>query len=143
MPIEFKIEDDGWIIHYNITDPLEIKELLETYKQERAHRDATPHLVHSITNMTGVRRIPRNFMSAGSGPGLKHPRSGELIIIGLSPMLSRIIEPILRLARFNRLKVMKTEAEAFAQLRTLIAVSKNAAADKASTMTSATVNPSL
>ena len=141
MPVQFKIEDDGWIIHYSITDPMDIPELLAAYKQERAHRDATPHLVHSITNMSGVRRIPRNFMSAGSGPGLKHPRSGELIIVGLSPMLSRIIDPILRLARFNRLKVMNTEAEAFTYLRTLIAANQKAASDKTSTITSATVKP--
>ncbi len=81
MPVRLQIIEDGFVLHYTISDPWEVSELLTAYDEERAHRDSVAHVVHSINDLSGTRKIPRNWWSARQGPGLTHPRSGEMVFL--------------------------------------------------------------
>ncbi|MCA9906938.1 MAG: hypothetical protein KC547_23945 [Anaerolineae bacterium] len=98
-----------------------MEEILEAYKKERAFRDSTPNTVHSIVDMSQVARIPKNWLTAKAGPGFSHPRSGIIILVGLTPGLRIILQVILRFTKYPRLRYFETRAEAEAFVRDLIA----------------------
>lgn len=104
MTVKFEVTNDGYLIRYTIADPLDMNELMQAYTQEQAHRDSVPHVVHSLNDFSNMRRIPKNWLTARSGPGLKHPRAGEMIFVGLAPGLKILVETIMRITRFKRIK---------------------------------------
>ena len=87
MPVDVTLNDTQHYLIYTITDPLAMDELMRAYTQEKALRDSVPHTVHSIVDMSAVRGIPRNWLTAKAGPGLTHPRSGVILLVGLSSAL--------------------------------------------------------
>lgn len=124
MPVTLEPIEDGYVLHYIISDPVNIYELMNVYKDERAYRDKAQHIVHSINDLSRVRRIPPNWLRLRSGPGLSHPRSGEIVLFGLSPSISIIVETILKTVRFKRMKIFSKEAEAWAYIKKLAAEAK-------------------
>lgn len=112
MPISIEVGNDGRVIYYTIADPWEIEELMTAYNQEKQIRDDAPHTVHSVSDFSSARRIPKNWWQARYGPGLKHPRAGEMIFVGLNPGLNRLVDVILRVANFKRIKLYNTMDEA-------------------------------
>lgn len=121
MPIKFEVIEDGHAVHYTIEDPIEIRELMETYKKEREYRDSVMHTVHGLVDMSRLRRVPTNWLFARQGPGLSHRTSGELLFVGLHPGVRIIIDTVLKLAQYKRIKLFKELSEARQYLHNLIA----------------------
>lgn len=120
MPVHLRMSDDQKYLIYEITDPLSMNDLLEAYKQEKTYRDATPYTLHSIVDMSQVRRIPPNWLVAKAGPGLTHPRSGEILFVGISYGLKIIVETILKITKYRRIKFFVTRAEADTYMKALV-----------------------
>lgn len=115
MPISMNLSDDQTHIVYIFKEPFTLKELLDAYKEEKALRDRTPTILHSIVDMSDVRFIPRQWMTAKAGPGFVHPRRGQILMVGISHGLKVIIKTLMRVMRYDRVKFFdtRTEAEAF------------------------------
>ena len=124
MPVSIQLSEDKTHIIYEFAEPLEMQELMDAYKQEAEYRDATPHTLHSIVDMSGMRRIPANWLTAKSGPGLSHPRSGCMLFVGISPGLRIIIQTILNIARYRRMVFFDTREEALDYLSKLVKETK-------------------
>lgn len=120
MPVNIQFSEDRRYIIYTIDDPVKIEDLLESYETEREYRDSVDYVVHSIVDMSDIKRIPPNWLTAKAGPGLTHPRSGEMVLVGISRGLRIIINTIFRITRYNKMKFFDTRAEADAYMQQLI-----------------------
>ncbi len=114
MPINIELGDDGYILYYTIRDPWTIQDLMEAYQKELQLRDSVDHIVHSIVDFTNTHQIPKNWLQAKQGPGLTHPRAGEMLIVGISPAVKILFDTILRISHFGkgRLKLFSSLSEA-------------------------------
>ncbi|MFW5690924.1 MAG: hypothetical protein ACOCXZ_00370 [Chloroflexota bacterium] len=121
MPVDVRFADDNRYIVYTFQEPLEMAELLKAYEEERRLRDSVDHVVNSIVDMSEIRRIPRNWLTAKAGPGLTHPRSGAMLFVGISPGLHIILNTIMKVARYNKMQFFKTRAEAEAHMAEILA----------------------
>ena len=114
MPVLIQFSDDKRYIIYTISEPLEMNDLMRAYEQERAFRDSVFHPVHSIVDMSDMSRIPPNWLTARAGPGLTHPRSGDMLFVGISRGLQIILNTIFRIARYKKMHFFDTREEAVA-----------------------------
>lgn len=119
MPVHLHLSPDKRYLIYEITDPLNMDDLIKAYKAEKDHRDELPYTVHSIVDMSQIKRIPMNWLVAKAGPGLTHPRSGEILFVGLAGGIKIIVETILRLVKYKRMKFFNTRQEAETYMREL------------------------
>ncbi len=120
MPVHLQLSDDQRYLIYTITEPVALDDLLLAYQQERSLRDSLPHTVHSIVDMSGVKRIPPNWLTAKAGPGLTHPRSGEILFVGVSFGLKIILDMLMKITRYQRMKFFRTRDEADAYMADLV-----------------------
>lgn len=128
MPVHVNLDENKEYLIYSLSDPLKIEELLAAYRQEKEYRDSLPYTLHSIVDMSTVKRIPPNWLLAKAGPGLTHPRSGEILIVGVSRGLKILLETILKITNFKRMRFFVARPEADVYLRELLARSKRPAA---------------
>lgn len=129
MPVKIDLIEDGYVIFYEIADPFEIEDLLTAYQQESEYRNATTHTMHSLTDFTQMRRIPKNWLQARHGPGLKHPRSGEMIFVGVKPGLKVLLDVILKVTKYQRIKLFNTMEQAQPYVKALVQKTKEAEGD--------------
>ena len=120
MPVDIEFSSNKRYIVYTITDPIEMTELFEAYATEKAYRDSVPHTVHSIVDMSRIRRIPPNWLTAKAGPGLTHPRSGYMIFVGLSTGFKMLLQMIMRLMQYNKTEFVETREQANALLNDVL-----------------------
>lgn len=121
MPVHVALSDDQTYILYEISDPLKMDELMLAYDEEKKIRDKIPYTLHSVTDMSEIRGIPHNWLTAKSGPGMTHPRSGLITIVGISVGLRIIVNTIFSIVGYRRLKFYATRDEAIAAIRREIA----------------------
>ena len=132
MPVHIEFSSDQSHIIYEFSEPLEMQELLDAYQKEKAYRDSVQHTVHSIVDMSSMKRVPPNWLTAKAGPGLTHPRSGRMLFVGISYGLRIIIQTILKIARYNRIVFFATREEADSYMAELIEAERNG--EKAKTL---------
>lgn len=120
MPVQVQLSDDQHYLIYEISEPLMMDDLMAAYKREGEIRDSMPHVVHSIVDMSQLRRIPVNWLTAKAGPGLTHPRSGEMLFVGVSVGLKMIVQTIMRIMNYKRMKLFDTREQAEAYMQRLI-----------------------
>ncbi len=121
MPVDIRLSDDQKYIIYELSDPISMDELVQAYDEEKRLRDRVPHTLHSITDMSKVRGIPHNWLTAKSGPGLTHPRSGLITIVGISVGLRIIVNTIFSIVGYKRVQFFATREEALAAIQAEIA----------------------
>lgn len=120
MPVEVNLTDDQTHLVYEMIDPVNMEQLLKAYDQEKIYRDSVPDTVHSIVDMSKMKRIPPNWLIAKAGPGLTHPRSGEMLFVGVSVGLKMILGTILKIVRYDRIRFFDTRADAEAYMSVLV-----------------------
>ncbi len=124
MPVHLQLSDSQRYLIYEISEPFVLDELMQAYEQERQYRDSLPHTVHSIVDMSQLKRIPANWLTAKAGPGLKHPRSGEILFVGVSVGIQMIVDVVFRITGNKRMKFFNTRAEADAYMAQLVGQSE-------------------
>ena len=120
MPVSLQLSPDQYHLIYELEEPLEIKELMEAYNQEKVHRDSIPHTVNSIVDMSKINRIPANWLVAKAGPGLTHPRSGHILFVGVSYGLRIMVQIILKITKYERIQFFESREEAEAKMIELV-----------------------
>jgi hypothetical protein len=125
MPVHIRMSEDQTHVIYEFEEPLEIQEVMEAYGKEKDFRNAVSHTVHSIVDMSTIRRVPPNWLVAKAGPGLTHPRSGRMLFVGISHGLRIIIQTILKIMRYDRMKFFATREEAETYMAVLIQETKS------------------
>lgn len=119
MPVEVKFREEDKLLHYVVTDPWDIPDLMAAYEDERAFRDQSDTVLHAVIDFSAAKNIPKNWLQARSGPGLTHPTGGEMIFVGLSSGLKILLDIILKLTRYSRFKQFESFDEALEYARTL------------------------
>ena len=121
MPVTLNIREDGRVAYYVLSDPWETRDLVSLYPEDNRFRDGVNHLVHTFMNVSGVRRIPSNIISARfNAPAFTHRNSGQLIMIGARTLPRVVTETICRLARYDRVVFFATEEEGWAYVNKLL-----------------------
>ncbi len=120
MPVHVRLSEDQRHLIYEFEEPLDMQELMEAYKKEKDFRNAAPYTMHSIVDMSGVKRIPPNWLIAKAGPGLTHPRSGQILFVGISYGLKIILQTILKIAQYKRMQIFYTREEAETHMAELV-----------------------
>ena len=120
MPVEVRLTDDQTHLVYEMIDPVNMEQLLKAYEQEKIYRDSVADTVHSIVDMSKMKRIPPNWLIAKAGPGLTHPRSGEMLFVGVSVGLKMILGTILKIVRYERIRFFDTRSDAEAYMAVLV-----------------------
>ncbi len=121
MPVKVSLDPQKRHMIYEISEPVTIDDLLEAYEQEREFRDSIPYTLHSLVDMSKLRSIPPRWLTAKAGPGLTHPRSGEMVFCGLSTSLKIIVQTITRITNYQRMKFFDDREKAEAYMAKLIA----------------------
>jgi ornithine cyclodeaminase/alanine dehydrogenase-like protein (mu-crystallin family) len=120
MPINLILDPQNRYVIYELSDPIDMRELNDAYAQELAYRDATQNTVHLLADLSQANRLPTNWLSAQATPGLKHPRSGEMLLVGLSGTVRMAVEVVMKVSRFDRVRFFNTREEAEARLQELL-----------------------
>lgn len=120
MPINVKFDENNQYVIYEISSPYEMNDLYEAYKKEKEFRDATQNTVHMVVEIAGATNLLSNWLSSKATPGLTHPRSGQMLLVGFSSGLRMAVEVVLQVTRYKGVRFFKTRAEADAHLQTLI-----------------------
>lgn len=121
MPVDLKLSENHRYIIYELSDPLVMAELMQAYEKEQEIRDSIDHTLHSIVDMSAVKRIPPNWLTAKAGPGLKHPRSGEMLFVGIAFGLKIVIDTIMKMMKYEKMRTFLTREEADAYMQELLA----------------------
>ena len=126
MPVTVEMTYEGYVLHYEFSDPWDIPDLVAAFEEERKLRESVDHTLHSIIDFSRARSIPRNWLQAMRGPGLTHAKTGELVCVGLSSGLKMLLDIVLRLAKFKRVKLVDTLEEAHAYMQPLVEATRAA-----------------
>jgi len=119
--ITMELVENGHVAHYKISDPWTVSELVAFYPQETVYRDAVKYKIHAFADLTQAHKTPPNMLAARKGnPSLTHPNSGQLVLVGISPLYEAIASTIFRITHYTKAKLFLTEAEAWVYLRELI-----------------------
>lgn len=117
MPVDVQLHESQRYLIYKMVDPVNMEQLMAAYRQEKIYRDSVEHTVHSIVDMSQMKRIPPNWLLAKAGPGLTHPRSGEMLFVGVSVGVKMILQTILKIVRYQRIRFFDTREEADTHMR--------------------------
>ncbi len=124
MPVSVRISDDQSHLIYELSDPLQVNELMKAYDNEKEIRDSIAHTLHSIVDMSNFHRIPRNWLIAKAGPGLTHPRSGYMLIVGITQGLKKMVEIIFKITKYERIQFFESREEAEIRMAELVQQTK-------------------
>jgi len=120
MSISVRLSDDQSHLIYKLEGPIDVNELMKAYDNEKQLRDSIPHTLHSIVDMSKVHRIPQNWLVAKTGPSLTHPRSGYMLIVGISSGLKTMALIISKITKYDRVKFFENREEAEAYMVELV-----------------------
>jgi hypothetical protein len=121
MPVSMEIREKGRVLLVTYIDPVNLDDVDEMARQGLLHRDSVPHTVHVIFNFSRFTSPPLGMLRARFSPVFTHPRSGEIIFVGINLTLRSLM---LLSASFTgnarRLKFFQHEAEAWTFVRQVI-----------------------
>jgi hypothetical protein len=122
MPVKCELRENGHVVYITVTDPWTAHELQAIYSVERPFFDQAHHRVHTLANLTAAHRVPSGLLGARNGsPHVFHPNKGEIVVVGANSLIQMLLNTVIRVVRFEGLKLFATEEEAWAYLRELIA----------------------
>jgi len=121
MPVTMEIREDGRVLLLIYTDPVTMQEIGDGFPANLAHRNRTPHTVHTLFDFSHFQHPPAELMRARYSPVFTHPRSGQMVVFGANLAVQGIV---LRAAEFtrnaNKVHFFDTETEAWQYIRTAI-----------------------
>ena len=127
MPGTVTLEENGYLLHYIYSDPWTITEMERVNAESLAFYNAAKHKLHVLVDMRGSKNAPTGMMRARNNPDLKHPNSGKIAVVGVTPLIRNVGEALLKLAHFNRAAFFDEMEPALEYLRAEIAKDKDKA----------------
>jgi hypothetical protein len=127
MPITVALEEDGRVIRGVLVSPINADDLDLYFAQTQVYYDAAKAPLHGLLNLHGVSTMIPGLIDKGAqSPALTHTMAGLIAVIGAGTTSRLMVEVVLRVVRFTRIKFFSSEAEALAYLRHLIATENEA-----------------
>lgn len=121
MPVEQELRENGRVIYVRITDPLTAEELMASAKEQTRFYDNAEGVLHQLADFSKLSTLPNHILRlAQNVPGIKHPKRGQLIVIGANTFVHVVGEMLMRLMHFNTIKFASTEAQAWNEIRKVI-----------------------
>ena len=130
MPVTFRLEDNQRVMLWRLSDPWTLPELMAYYKEAQTILDGADQAVHSLIDLQQARRMPSGVLKARYTSTWDHPRSGYTVVAGGTPLMSRMLELVFKMTRFERVKFFEDEAEARVFLNELINSAGTASPDQ-------------
>jgi hypothetical protein len=121
MPVKMELCENDRVMYWVFTDPWEVADLTAHYDQAKINLDSALHKLHSLANVERSRRMPTGILQARKGPDWNHPNSGQVVLVGASPIIKGLFETIMILVHFKRVRMFDHEEEGWQYLRQLIA----------------------
>ena len=121
MPVTVELLESERVIYYRITDPFRLSDVRVLQPQIQAIRDQYLHTIHLILDVSATHRFPSDILSARHGsPNIHHPRAGLIFVVSPSIYVRSVAEIMARLANTNKLRMARTEADAWTAVREAI-----------------------
>jgi len=117
MPVTFTPVENNRIMTFKITDPWQTEELVGHYAAEYQYFNNSKGKIHTIFDLAAMRTVPPTALRARSGPGLDHPNSGYVVLVGGHPLARALAELIERLLRAKRFKFVASYEDGIAFLK--------------------------
>src|SRR5262249_32655564 len=124
MPVTVDYASPEHIIHYVISDPWTIDQFVATFHDAKAFLDQANFPVHWVVNLGGTIKDPSGVLRPREHPAFTHPHTGYVVFCMTNALARRIVETMLRLARFKRTGFFQTEEQAYQFVRDQIAKEK-------------------
>jgi hypothetical protein len=121
MPVTLELRENGRVLYFTFIDPWEVSQVAALNLQSIAYLNSAKCKLYTFTDLRQARRIPSGLLSLRHGPDWSHPNSGQIAILGASPLLTTFAKIVFRLSGFERIRFFDAEEEAWAYLRQLIA----------------------
>lgn len=121
MPAVWHPTHDDYAIYLKLSDPLDAKvHVLPIFDQFWQWRDSKPHIIHLLVDAIEMRQVPANWLVLRGSPVFKHPRAGEIVIVGIAPGFHILLDTLMRIVRFKRVKLFSTMREGEEYLNALV-----------------------
>jgi hypothetical protein len=121
MPLIVEFRENGRVVYYKVISPWTMSDYFAAAAKEKAHRDATPEIVHHFVNASQVYDFPPGSVQVRNAPVFTHPRSGQVVVVGANTFARAFADMIFKFTRKHRVKFFNTEEEGWTYLRELIA----------------------
>jgi hypothetical protein len=118
MPVEVHISNDGHVVNMAYVDPWSIRDLLETYPQQKEWVEQGQDDMSILVDLRRTAHVPPGVLRVRESPLMKTPRVKRIAAVG-GPEYARVLgDAVLRLIRFKGARFFKNMDEAMAYLRT-------------------------
>ena len=95
-----------------------IADLGLAYRADTEYRDSVNLIDHTLVDTTSLKSLPPGILTGRRGaPAMEHPRSGVVVMVGVSNFVRSVVEAGFRVARFKKVKFVATQEEVWAYLR--------------------------
>src|SRR5262245_3205018 len=121
MPVTLDLLENGRVMYFTFSDPWVVSQVTDLYPRSNAYLNSATRKLHTFADVRPARRIPSGLLNLRYGPDWTHPNSGQITILGASPLLRTFAKIVFRLSGFERIGFFDSEEEAWAYLRQLIA----------------------
>ncbi len=120
MPVTQELIENGRILQVVFTDPWTERDMTGLFPQAQQYYDNARQKIHMLIEMRS-RHATQGALRARYAPGLSHPNSGSIAVVGANSIARTLGEAVFRLAHFGRAKFFDTREEALSYLRQLLA----------------------
>jgi hypothetical protein len=125
--------EDGTILESIITAPWTIDELLVSWDKAKAFRDAAPHKLHAIIDISHARPGPPGLVSQlRHSPALSHPRRGELVVISPTMFARALLDIASKMTGHRDIRFVESREAGLDYLHALIARERTQPKDESS-----------
>ena len=123
MPIVNQLLRDGRVILQTYTDPLDMIELIKNAQTlQHDFLDHATKRVHTITDATGVTKLPTNLLSGGAASVKNvHPMSGEIVIVTSNNFINTMSSLFGKIVPQYKVTVWKTMEDGWAEIDRILA----------------------
>lgn len=124
MPITMTIREDGRVVHIVGMSPLTSIEMRDLLQKTQTYLDSVTFTVHTVADAREVKVLIPESIRRDTFRNVNHPRQGVLAIIGANHVLRSIVNAIVTLLGFSKLRFFASEDEAFEWVRAAIEADK-------------------
>ena len=121
MPITLRLCEDSRILVYTIVGRWEIPDIVGKFEEERTIRDRVQHRIHMFVDLRAMQNVPAKLIAIRGAPGMTHPTSGHVAIVGASAIARTLGQSLFRVLGFDRAHFFDSEDDAWIFLRSVLA----------------------
>lgn len=120
MPATADLIENGHVLKYVVTEPWSMEDIYHITRRGKQVYDTSPHRIHLLADVTGIRKVPPGFLSVRHVPDLNHPNSGHIALVGAEGLFKLMAELVARFFPAEKVGYYNSEEEALSHIRSLI-----------------------